>query len=140
MDILEDFSEKELTIEEKQWAGIAHFSTLAGFIIPILSILAPLIVYWHKGNESDFIKKNAAKAFNFQISLFIVIILSLITMLGLLFLVAIISPFLSFLFWGIYIIALIVLTVICIIATIKVGSAAQRGETVNYPFIFNILS
>ena len=127
MNNIIDFSSNfnDLSTEETKWAGLAHFSAFLGFIFPILALLAPLAVYWFKGEESDFIKKNAAEAVNFQIAMFI---LSLLTI-----------PFIIITF-GLGIFVIFAIMIIYVLAIIKAGIAAKEGNVVTYPISISVLS
>src|SRR5690349_10789218 len=85
------------TSDEKTMALLAHVLTLvAGFI-------APLVIYLIKKDESSFIAAHAKESLNFQITLFIVIIILFVTVIGIL------------LLWLVGILAL----VLVIVATLK---------------------
>ncbi|MCB1589446.1 MAG: DUF4870 domain-containing protein, partial [Xanthomonadales bacterium] len=64
--------------EERQWGLFAHLSALVGFIIPFGSILGPLIIWQIKKNEMPFVDDQGKEALNFQITVFIAVIVSLI--------------------------------------------------------------
>ena len=55
--------------DERQWAMGAHLSGLAGMIIPGGNIVAPIVIWQMKKNESPFIAEQAKEAANFPISL-----------------------------------------------------------------------
>jgi len=96
------------TSDEKTMAILSHVLTfVAGF-------LAPLIIYLIKKDESKFIAAHAKESLNFQITIFIVIIVLFITIIGIL------------LVWVVGILALILV----IIATIR----ASEGKLYKYPF------
>src|SRR6478672_4407407 len=95
------------TSDEKTMALLAHVLTLAaGFI-------APLIIYLVKKDESSFVAAHAKESLNFQITLFIAIIILFITIIGVV------------LVWIVGILAL----VLVIIATLK----ASEGKLYKYP-------
>jgi uncharacterized Tic20 family protein len=58
--------------DEKTMAILAHALTL------VAPILAPLIIYLVKKDESQFVKQNALESLNFQITLIICVIISAI--------------------------------------------------------------
>ena len=123
IDFSSDFY--ELSTEERKWAGAAHFSAFLGFIFPILTFLAPLAIYWFKGDESEFIKKNAAAAVNFQITIFL---MSLLTI-----------PFIVLTF-GLGIFVVLAIMLIYVIAMIRAGIEAREGYIARYPFSISLLS
>lgn len=54
---------------EKQFALFVHLSGLLGFLIPFANLIAPLILWQIKKNESAFIDDQGKEAVNFQITL-----------------------------------------------------------------------
>jgi uncharacterized Tic20 family protein len=96
------------TSDEKTMAILSHILSL------FASILAPLIIYLVKKDESAFVAAHAKESLNFQITVFIVCIILVITIIGIL------------LVWLIAIAAL----VLVILATIK----ASEGKLYKYPF------
>ncbi len=96
------------TSDEKTMALLSHVLTcVAGF-------LAPLIIYLIKKDESAFVTEHAKESLNFQITIFLIIIVLAITIIGIL------------LIWAVGIVALIFI----IMATIK----ASEGKLYKYPF------
>jgi uncharacterized Tic20 family protein len=106
------------TAQERQWAMLAHLSTLAPYIIgmPFIAFAGPLIVRATKGQESAWVDNQAKEALNFQITLLIGYAVSLVTLcIGVGFILAI----------GIALFSL----VMTIVAAIK----ANNGEMYRYP-------
>ena len=71
--------------QERSVGAIAHLLVLVGFIIPLGNFLAPLIVYVIKKDESPYVAKHAIEAINFQITIFIGMLVSfalLFTIIG----------------------------------------------------------
>jgi uncharacterized Tic20 family protein len=101
------------TSDEKTLAILSHILTIAA------PILAPLIIYLLKKDESRYIAFHAKESLNFQISVFIVIIGLFITVIGIL------------LVWIVGIAALILV----IIATIRAG----EGVLYRYPFSLRLI-
>jgi uncharacterized Tic20 family protein len=64
------------TSDEKTMALLAHVLT---FVFPIL---APLVIYLVKKDESSFVAYHAKESLNFQISLFIICFALFITIIG----------------------------------------------------------
>lgn len=101
------------TSDEKTLAILSHVLTLvAGF-------LAPLIIYLIKKDESEFVRYHAKESLNFQISVFIIIVLLAISIIGIL------------LIWLVGIAALIFV----IVATMK----ANDGRLYRYPFTIRLI-
>ncbi len=101
------------TSDEKTIALLSHILT---FVFPIL---APLIIYLIKKDESTFIAYHAKESLNFQITLFIAIIALFITVIGIL------------LLWVVGIIGL----VFVIVATIR----ASEGKLYKYPLTLRLI-
>lgn len=101
------------TSDEKTIALLSHVLT---FIFPIL---APLIIYLLKKDESTFIAYHAKESLNFQITLFIIVIALFITVIGIL------------LMWIVGIIAF----VLVIVATIR----ASEGKLYKYPLTLRLI-
>jgi uncharacterized protein len=101
------------TSDEKTLAILSHILTL------VAPILAPLIIYLVKKDESKYIEHHAKESLNFQITLMILVILLLISIIGILFI------------WLVAIVGF----VFVIIATIR----ASEGTLYKYPFTFRLI-
>lgn len=101
------------TSDEKTLALLAHVLT---FIFPLL---APLIIYLLKKDESSFVAYHAKESLNFQITLFIVCVILFITIIGIL------------LLWVVGIIGV----VLVIVATIR----AAEGKLYRYPLCIRLI-
>ncbi len=101
------------TSDEKTLALLAHVLT---FVFPIL---APLVIYLIKKNESTFVAYHAKESLNFQITMFIICFVLVITVIGLL------------LLWVVGIIYMVLI----IVATIRAG----EGKLYKYPFSIRLI-
>ncbi len=101
------------TSDEKTLALLSHVLT---FFFPLL---APLIIYLIKKDESSFVAYHARESLNFQITVAIVCIVLVITIVGIL------------LLWLVGIFVLIVV----IIATIR----ASEGKLYRYPVSIRLI-
>ena len=101
------------TSDEKNIALLSHVITL------VSAFLGPLIIYAIKKDESTFVASHAKESLNFQITIFLVVILLCITIVGIL------------LIWFVGIISL----VFVIIATIR----ASEGKLYRYPFSIRLI-
>ena len=121
-----------ITRNDKNYSSITHLSGFAGWFFPFGNIIAPLILWVSKKNESTYIDVHGKAAINFQLSLilycFLLAILILpITILTLgLGLIAIIIGFIP---------AIILKIVLIISASIK----ANNGEYYDYPFTIEFI-
>jgi len=113
-----------LSYDEKKWAMFCHLSALSGLVLPIpfASIIAPLIIWSIKKEESGFIDDQGKEALNFQISMMIYMLCCI--------------P-LVFIVIGIPLLAgLAILNVILvIIASVK----ANSGENYRYPLAMKLI-
>ncbi|MBE5314384.1 MAG: DUF4870 domain-containing protein [Xanthomonadales bacterium] len=113
---------------EKQFALFVHLSALLGFFIPLANILAPLVLWQIKKNESAFIDDQGKEAVNFNLTLFLVglalVVLTVISF-GL----------------GIFITAPLglALCVAWLILAILGGIKANEGVAYRYPYILRLI-
>ena len=120
-----------LTSDERTWGVLAHASALAGFVIPLGSILGPLLVWAIKKDESGFVAENGRQALNFQITW-----TPLVFGLGLLFVFLPPDPgsaLLVFPFLGIVGLAWLVLVILAVVRT-------NDGEVYEYPLALDVIS
>ena len=103
--------------EDTTWAVLAHLSIFA------FALLAPLVIYLVKKDESPFTRHHAAEALNFHITLTIA---------------AIVSVILIFVVVGIFLLLALVIAgpVLGIIAAI----AASRRQPYRYPLTIRFVS
>lgn len=101
------------TSDERTLAILSHVLTI------VFPLLAPLIIYLIKKDESRFVAYHSRESLNFQITVFLVCIILAITIVGLL------------LLWIVGIASL----VLVIIATIK----TSEGKLYRYPVNFRLI-
>ncbi|HJW07836.1 MAG TPA: DUF4870 domain-containing protein [Rhodanobacter sp.] len=109
--------------EERQWAMFAHLSALVGVIIPLGSIIGPLVIWLIKKDTMPFVNDQGKEALNFNITVGIA---------------AVVSWILCFILIGFLLLAVLAVgwVVFVIIATIK----ANEGTTYRYPFTLRLVS
>ena len=77
----------DISREEKNWAICAHLASVVGWVgVPFGHIIAPLVVWLIKKDESDFVRRQSLESLNFQISMTIYAFLAgllAITIIGL---------------------------------------------------------
>jgi uncharacterized protein len=75
----------EISKDAKTFGMLCHLAALAGFIIPLGSIVGPLVIWLIKKNEMPFVDDQGKESLNFQITLAIamLICIPLIFLLGL---------------------------------------------------------
>lgn len=64
--------------EERTYGMLCHLAALAGYVIPLGTILGPLVVWLLKRDSSPFVDEQGKEALNFQISCMIYILISII--------------------------------------------------------------
>lgn len=65
--------------EERTWAALCHAAAFATFLLPSFgSIIGPLVVWLVKKDTSPFVNDQGREAMNFQLSVFIYVIISAI--------------------------------------------------------------
>ncbi len=110
--------------EEKNWGMACHLAAFAAFVFPTGgSILGPLIVWLMKKNESPFVDAQGKESLNFQLSIFIYLI---------------ISGLLCFVLIGFPLVFLVLLAglILPIIGAVR----ASNGEYYRYPFTIRFFS
>jgi uncharacterized Tic20 family protein len=108
--------------QERTWAMLCHLGALAGYIIPFGNIIAPLIIWMVKKDESDLVKDQGKESLNFQISLaigYLICIPLFFILIGFFLMIAL----------GIYALVMI------IIASMK----ANEGQKYRYPICIRFI-
>jgi uncharacterized Tic20 family protein len=121
-----------ITQNDKNYSSITHLSGFAGWFFPFGNIIAPLVLWSAKKNESAYIDAHGKAAVNFQLSIILYCILLTILFIP----IAIFTLGLGIIAIVIGIIPAIILKFILIIsASIK----ANNGEHYNYPFTIEFI-
>ena len=110
--------------DEKMWGMLCHLSTFAAFIgVPFGNIIAPLIIWLIKKEESPFVDHHGKEALNFQISMTIY---------------SIVAALLCFVFVGFILLPVVIIAdiVLTIIASVR----ANAGEMYVYPYTIRFIS
>lgn len=102
--------------EERNWAMFCHLSALLGTFIPFGNLVAPLVLWQMKKNESAYVDYHGKEALNFQLSLLLYGLIAAI-------LVLVVIGFV--LVW--------VLIIYSVIIVIIAGIKANEGEYYKYP-------
>lgn len=111
-----------LSKEERTFGMLCHLAALAGYVIPLGTILGPLVVWLLKRESSPFVDDQGKEALNFQISFLIYIIISVILCLLLI----------GFLL-------LIALGIVGLILVIMAAIKAYEGESYRYPLTIRFI-
>jgi uncharacterized protein len=108
--------------EARQWAMFLHLSQLAGYIIPLLGLIAPIVIWQIKKEEYPILDVHGKVVVNWIISELIYAAIGFVLM---------------FVVIGIPILA--VLGVLAIVFPIIGGIKANNGELWHYPMTINII-
>ena len=112
-----------LTENERTWGMLAHLSALVGVVVPLFGcVLGPLVVWLGRKDQSSFVEGQAKEALNFNISVFLALIVCSLLML----------VFIGFILGAALFIAWLVMT---LIAAIK----ASEGIAYRYPFSLRLV-
>jgi hypothetical protein len=103
------------TDEECRWAMMCHLS------IYVLAVAGPILILMMKKDESSYIADQAKEALNFQLAMFVAMLVSLITLLF-----ACLTP----IFAG----------AAAILAGMAAWDVRSTGSYYRYPFIFRVVS
>ena len=108
--------------EERKWAMFAHIGTFSSMFVPLGNIIAPIVIWQIKKNESAFVVEQAKESLNFQITLMIY---------------ALISFLLVFIIIGFFM--LFALILFSLIIVIVAGVKANEGEHYRYPMTIRLV-
>jgi uncharacterized Tic20 family protein len=109
--------------DERTWAMLAHLTPLVGYtLIPLGNIIAPLIIWLAKKDQSWFIDDQAKESLNFQLSMLIYALISVVLMLVL-----------------IGIVLIIILYVFGIVMVIVAAVKANAGVQYRYPITIRFI-
>ncbi len=108
--------------QERTWAMLCHLAALSGLIIPLGTILGPLVIWLLKKNESPLVDRNGKEALNFQISMLLYFVVAAILTLVLI---------------GIFL--MIGLGIANIVLVIMAAVKVNNGEDFQYPFTIRII-
>ena len=110
--------------DERLWGMLAHVLALSGYIgVPLGNLLAPLVIWLVKKDQSQFVADQAKESLNFQISLTIYAIISGLSILVLI---------------GIVLLPLVLFAgaILTIVAAVK----ANNGEFYRYPLTIRLIN
>lgn len=113
-----------VTGEEKNWAMLSHLLALLGYVgVPFGNIIAPLVIYLVKKDQSPYVGEQARESLNFQISMTIY---------------ALVSGVLTVILIGFLLLAAVWIggVVLTIIASVK----AANNESYRYPFTLRLIN
>lgn len=108
--------------DTRTWAMLLHLSLLAGFVVPMAGLIAPIVIWQVKKDEMPAIDAHGKMAANFIISMF------LYSLIGLLLLLVVIGVF-----------VLGALGIVAVVFPIIGGVKANNGELWDYPGIIKFI-
>jgi len=110
------------TQDERTWGMLAHLTAFSGFLIPFGNIIAPLVVWLVKRDQSQFVGDQGKESLNFNISVLLagaVCAVLVFVFIGILLGVAL------FFYW--------------LAMTIVAGIKASEGIRYRYPFTLRLI-
>ncbi len=110
-----------MTKEERDWSMWAHFSTLS-VLVGIPGFIGPAFIWFAKKDKSSIIADQAKESLNFQINIFIYMVISVVLMLVLI-------GFITF----------VVVAILDIVLAVIAGVRAGEGEVYRYPLTIRFL-
>ncbi|NEW79673.1 MAG: DUF4870 domain-containing protein [Gelidibacter sp.] len=121
-----------ITQNDKNYSSITHLSSFAGWIFPLGNVIAPLVLWFAKKNESAYIDAHGKAIVNFQLSLMLYSFL----------LALLIIPITIFTL-GLGLIAVILgiipVIILIIVSIISASIKATHGEYYHYPFTIEFI-
>ena len=108
--------------DERTWGMLAHLAAFAGFIVPLGSVIGPLVVWLIKRDQSAFVADQGKEALNFNISVLLAFA---------------VCGVLVFIFIGILLLA--ALFIFWLAMTIIAGIKASEGIRYRYPFALRMV-
>jgi len=121
-----------VTQNDKNYSSITHLSGFAGWFFPFGNIIAPLLLWIAKKNQSTYIDCHGKAAVNFQLSILFYCFLLAVLIIP----ITIFTLGLGLLAVIIGIIPAIILKIVLIISA---SMKATNGEYYNYPFTIDFV-
>ena len=114
-------------VRARTWNMWCHLSALAGYIVPLGSLLGPLLVWQMKKHEVPSVILHGKASLNFQLTVFLATLV-----------VAIVAFILSFFCLGFLLFPLVALIPVAgLVFTVIAGVKANDGN--KYPFSLNLI-
>lgn len=113
----------EVTSDDRTWGILVHASALAGLVVPFGNILAPLVIWLVKREESQFVDENGTEVLNFQITWTVLLVVVALTILV-----------------GVGVLLLPILGLVWLILVILGTVRASEEEVYDYPLTVDLIS
>jgi uncharacterized protein len=110
------------TQDERTWGMLAHLTAFCGFLVPLGSVIGPLIVWLVKRDQSAFVADQGKEALNFNIS---VLVAAVVCIALAWILIGILLGVGLFVFW--------------LAMTIIAGIKASEGVRYRYPYALRLV-
>ena len=110
-------SNDTISKDERTWGMLCHLIAFSGVVVPLGSIIGPLVIWLIKKDEMPFVDDQGKESLNFQITVFIGFVLSFILM---------------FVFIGFFL--MIALAIFDLVMVIIAAMQANEGVRYRYPF------
>ena len=111
-----------MTDDERTYATWMHLAGLSGYILPAGNVLVPLLLWFLKYKESDYINRQGVEVLNFQLTITFYYLFSYILVFILI----------GFLF-------LPVVFLLHLIATVMAAMETNKGRDFRYPVTFRVI-
>ncbi|MEM7602785.1 MAG: DUF4870 domain-containing protein [Verrucomicrobiota bacterium] len=112
---------------ERSWAVLAHLASIAGWVgIPMGHILAPLLIWVFKKDESEFVREQSIESLNFQVSMTLYAFLAAVLAMTVIGLIVAIP-------------ALIAIVIGDIVLTIVGALRVNKGASYLYPWTLRLI-
>lgn len=111
-----------LSVTERNWASVAHLAGFAGAMIA-MPFLGPLVVLLSGGNRSEYVRRHAVEALNFNLSALLWLVISCVLVLLLIGIPMVVG-----------------LVILYIVSSVRGALAAGRGEEYRYPITLRFVS
>ena len=115
-------SDDAISKDERTWGMLCHLIAFSGVIIPFGNIIGPLVIWLIKKDEMPFVNDQGKESLNFQITIFIAILVGVL---------------LTFVLIGIPF--LIVLSIFWLVVVIMASIKANDGVAYRYPYAIRFL-
>ena len=112
-----------VTKTDKDFGLLVYASSFIGYLVPLGSILGPLIIWLMKREESAFVDQCGRSCLNFKLSLLIYVIISAVLALV-----------------GIGFILLILLGIFDLVCTVLAIIKASEGKVYRYPLTIKFIA
>ena len=114
----------------RTWNMLCHLSALAGLFVPFGSVLGPLLVWQIKKNEFPSVEEHGKAALNFQLTVFIALVVGVV-----------VAVILSFVCIGFLLIPVVIAIGLAgLVFAIIAGLKANNGEPYRYPWSLKLIS